>query len=113
MSTEQLREEFERWLISTGESADSQNRIYLSPIANISWNAWQASRASLSVELPKPHAYLIWIQAGRGPDDYWDDVEVSHSKEDKCCDGSDRYRVYSEFEVSEMLRAAGITVKEG
>ena len=43
------------------------------------------------VKLPNPHAHLIWIQAGHAPDDYWDDVAVSHSEKDKCCDGSDRY----------------------
>ncbi|OWS96345.1 hypothetical protein CEQ52_07505, partial [Enterobacter kobei] len=41
------------------------------------------------VKLPNPHAHLIWIQAGHAPDDYWDDVAVSHSEKDKCCDGSD------------------------
>lgn len=60
------------------------------------------------VVLPEPHAHLIWIQAGRGSDDYWDDVEVSRSEEDRCCDGSDRYAVYSEFEVKAMLDAANI-----
>uniref|UniRef100_A0AB39ABD2 Uncharacterized protein n=1 Tax=Pectobacterium phage Amona TaxID=3158137 RepID=A0AB39ABD2_9CAUD len=76
------------------------------------WVIWKDSRAALVVDLPEPHAHLIWIQAGSGPDDYCDDVEVSRNKEDKCCDGSDRYRVYSEFEVSDMIRAAGITVKD-
>ncbi|MDE7918441.1 ead/Ea22-like family protein, partial [Enterobacter kobei] len=38
------------------------------------------------VKLPNPHAHLIWIQAGHAPDDYWDDVAVSHSEKDKCCD---------------------------
>jgi hypothetical protein len=47
------------------------------------------------VKLPNPHAHLIWIQAGHAPDDYWDDVAVSHSEKDKCCDGSDRYPVYT------------------
>ena len=32
-----------------------------------------------TVKLPKPHAHLSWIQAGRAPDGYWDDVAVSHS----------------------------------
>jgi hypothetical protein len=44
---------FEKWLISTGEYAESQNGIYLSPIANISWDAWQASRAAIEIELPE------------------------------------------------------------
>lgn len=60
------------------------------------------------VVLPEPHAHLIWIQAGRGPDDYWDDVEVSRSDKDRCCDGSERYAVYSEFEVKAMLDAVGV-----
>lgn len=47
-----MREEFEKWLISTGEYAESQNGIYLSPIANISWDAWQASRAAIEIDLP-------------------------------------------------------------
>lgn len=63
------------------------------------------------VPLPKPHAHLIWIQAGYAPDDYWDDVSVSHSEKDKCCDGSDRYPVYARWEIEEVLAAAGISVK--
>ena len=47
-----MREEFDKWLISTGEYAESQNGIYLSPIANISWDAWQASRAAIEIDLP-------------------------------------------------------------
>lgn len=63
------------------------------------------------VKLPNPHAHLIWIQAGHAPDDYWDDVEVSHSEKDRCCDGSERYPVYARWEIEEMLAAAGIKVE--
>ena len=73
------------------------------------WHWWKKSRESLVVELPEPHAHLIWIRAGYAPDDYWDDVEVSRSEKDRCCDGSPRYRVYSDFEVVEMLKSIGIT----
>ncbi|WP_223802908.1 hypothetical protein [Kluyvera sp. CRP] len=66
-----------------------------------------------TVKLPKPHAHLIWIQAGHAPDDYWDDVAVSHSEKDRCCDGSERYPVYAQWEIEEMLAAAGIQVIEG
>ncbi|MCH9329196.1 ead/Ea22-like family protein [Enterobacter hormaechei] len=62
------------------------------------------------VKLPNPHAHLIWIQAGHAPDDYWDDVAVSHSEKDKCCDGSDRYPVYALWEIKEALSAIGINV---
>lgn len=63
------------------------------------------------VKLPNPHAHLIWIQAGHAPDDFWDDVEVSHSEKDRCCDGSERYPVYARWEIEEVLTAAGIKVE--
>ena len=68
---------------------------------------------TVTVKLPKPHAHLIWIQAGHAPDDYWDDVAVSHSEKDRCCDGSERYPVYAQWEIKEMLATAGIQVIEG
>lgn len=68
---------------------------------------------TVSVKLPKPHAHLIWIQAGHGPDDYWDDVAVSHSLKDRCCDGSERYPVYSIFEIQDACAAAGIKLEVG
>lgn len=86
MSTEQMREEFEAWLISTGESADSQNGIYLSPIANIGWEAWQASRASLV-------------------------VEFSTRCECCCSEGEKGILDAMAEDCAEEIRAAGITVK--
>lgn len=70
-----------------------------------------AELESRTVKLPEPHAHLIWIQAGHAPDDYWDDVAVSHSEKDRCCDGSERYPVYARWEIEEMLSAAGIKVE--
>lgn len=70
-----------------------------------------AELESRTVKLPKPHAHLIWIQAGHAPDDYWDDVAVSHSEKDRCCDGSERYPVYARWEIEEALTAAGIKVE--
>ncbi|MEH1299381.1 hypothetical protein V7I42_00065 [Raoultella ornithinolytica] len=67
-----------------------------------------ADLESHTVKLPKPHAHLIWIQAGHAPDDYWDDIAVSHSEKDRCCDGSERYPVYARWEIEEALSAAGI-----
>lgn len=66
---------------------------------------------TVTVKLPKPHAHLIWIQAGHAPDDFWDDVAVSHSEKDRCCDGSERYPVYARWEIEEMLTGAGIKVE--
>lgn len=73
-------------------------------------NAELESR-TVTVKMPKPHAHLIWIQAGHAPDDYWDDVAVSHSEKDRCCDGSERYPVYARWEIEGMLTAAGIKVE--
>ncbi|HHT7404052.1 TPA: ead/Ea22-like family protein [Raoultella ornithinolytica] len=70
-----------------------------------------AELESRTVKLPKPHAHLIWIQAGHAPDDCWDDVAVSHSEKDHCCDGSERYPVYARWEIEEMLTGAGIKVE--
>ena len=70
-----------------------------------------AELESRTVKLPNPHAHLIWIQAGHAPDDYWDDVAVSHSEKDRCCDGSERYPVYARWEIEGMLTAAGIKVE--
>ncbi|MDT8622995.1 hypothetical protein RRW91_07885 [Klebsiella grimontii] len=67
-----------------------------------------AELESRTVKLPEPHAHLIWIQAGHAPDDFWDDVSVSHSEKDRCCDGSERYPVYARWQIEEMLTAAGI-----
>lgn len=67
-----------------------------------------ATMESRTVKMPKPRAHLIWIQAGHAPDDFWDDVAVSHSEKDRCCDGSERYPVYARWEIEEMLTAAGI-----
>ena len=70
-----------------------------------------AELESRTMKLPKPHAHLIWIQAGHAPDDFWDDVAVSHSDKDRCCDGSERYPVYARWEIEEMLAAADIKVE--
>ncbi|WP_426770282.1 hypothetical protein [Klebsiella michiganensis] len=88
---------------------DSQREYYDGVIADGGKRI--AELESRTVKLPKPHAHLIWIQAGHAPDDYWDDVAVSHSDKDRCCDGSERYPVYAHWEIEEMLTAAGIKVE--
>ncbi|HDE1472439.1 TPA: hypothetical protein ACHB3O_001541 [Klebsiella pneumoniae] len=88
---------------------DSQREYYDGVIADGGKRI--AELESRTVKLPKPHAHLIWIQAGHAPDDYWDDVEVSHSEKDRCCDGSERYPVYARWEIEEMLAAAGIKME--
>ncbi|MEL5392838.1 hypothetical protein [Serratia nevei] len=109
---EESRKQFEKWFRSKHEGQMiTKGRGYSDPLTQLMWQAWQASRANIVVELPEPHAHLIWIQAGHAPDDYWDDVEVSRSEKDKCCDGSDRYPVYAEHEISDALRSIGLSIK--
>ena len=114
------REQFEAWIKSeTGfdlwrtnyPMTKPEDQQYKDHSTNLAWMAWQASREAVEVELPEPHAHVIWVQAGNAPDDYWDDVEISRSEQDKCCDGSDRYPVYARHEVVSMLDSAGIKVK--
>ncbi|WP_202914203.1 hypothetical protein [Serratia sp. P2ACOL2] len=106
---EESRKQFDAWWHEEYcHLAGSDEGVFVKYAA---WQAWQDSRASIVVELPEPHAHLIWIQAGHAPDDYWDDVEVSRSEKDKCCDGSDRYPVYAEHEIAESLRSIGLSIK--
>ncbi|HIG9874219.1 TPA: hypothetical protein ACYETI_002820 [Klebsiella pneumoniae] len=117
------REKFEAWFKSSFHP--DKTGPYIKDQLYFAWKAAGAElvealeKAQLSiaelesrtVKLPKPHAHLIWIQAGHAPDDYWDDVAVSHSEKDLCCDGSERYPVYARWEIEEMLAAAGIKVE--
>ncbi|MDV0591950.1 ead/Ea22-like family protein [Raoultella ornithinolytica] len=95
-------EEAEQQLCAANVTLDARAKLAESQLAELE---------SRTVTLPKPHAHLIWIQAGHAPDDYWDDVAVSHSEKDRCCDGSERYPVYVRWEIEEMLAAAGIKVE--
>ena len=53
--TDKMREEFEAWYINEGYCDRRPTRHlegYTAPNVNDMWLAWQASRASLCVELP-------------------------------------------------------------
>lgn len=54
MSTEKMREEFEAWAGQRGYSLERNSEAggYYAVSANVAWSAWQASRATLVVELP-------------------------------------------------------------
>ncbi|WP_245248447.1 hypothetical protein [Yokenella regensburgei] len=93
----------------TSEIAMAQGVSQLEFARNL--KARLAELEARTVTMPKPHAHLIWIQAGYAPDDYWDDVAISRSEQDKCCDGSARYPVYAHWEIEEALTAAGISIK--
>ncbi|HHQ2447347.1 TPA: ead/Ea22-like family protein [Raoultella ornithinolytica] len=87
---------------------EAERQAYLGLISKRDERIAELESRTVTVKMPKPHAHLIWIQAGHAPDDYWDDVAVSHSEKDRCCDGSERYPVYARWEIEGMLTAAGI-----
>ncbi|GKX40453.1 hypothetical protein SOASR014_41920 [Pectobacterium carotovorum subsp. carotovorum] len=91
MSTEQSRADFEAWIINLSKGcADLHVNIlgdYDDPVIISYWQAWQASRKAMVVELPDS------FDAAMGA--YGDTVVVTVS------------------ELKKSLRAAGITVKEG
>ncbi|MBQ4777695.1 hypothetical protein [Pectobacterium versatile] len=114
MSTEQMRSEFEEWfkpkkieMMRNGASLLSIKKLYKSD-----WQAWQASRAALVVELPETVAKITWHYAGSPPDDFYECVDIARHADDKSVDGSDPIPVYADWQIKETLRAAGITVKE-
>ncbi|EOB4235880.1 ead/Ea22-like family protein [Raoultella planticola] len=90
---------------------EAERQAYLGLISKRDERIAELESRTVTVKMPKPHAHLIWIQAGHAPDDYWDDVAVSHSEKDRCCDGSERYPVYARWEIEEMLTAAGIKME--
>ncbi|HHP5654546.1 TPA: ead/Ea22-like family protein [Klebsiella quasipneumoniae] len=104
-------ETYSKTAIEFREAARDENRHLKLELEIAEKRIAELESRTVTVKLPKPHAHLIWIQAGHAPDDYWDDVAVSHSEKDRCCDGSGRYPVYARWEIEEMLTAAGINVE--
>lgn len=46
------REQFEGWATNAGFIVTTKNDGYLYPATNSAWQAWQASRAAIEIELP-------------------------------------------------------------
>lgn len=65
---EQMRKEFEAWAEKEGFNIDRFGDGYDMPSANYAWQAWQASRAAIVVELPD------WFVFGIDAALYRDDV---------------------------------------
>ena len=76
-----MREEFEAWAVKTKDrfglpffiSKDDQDQ-YVDNATEISWQAWQASRAALVVELPD------WFVFGISSATYMEDVTAALDK---------------------------------
>lgn len=71
---DKLREEFEKWFKFHSDEEECTNFLemnsagtnYLHPHTDLAWIAWQASRASIVVELPDWHdPYENWMEETR------------------------------------------------
>lgn len=52
------REQFEAWATNAGFIVTTKNDGYLYPATNSAWQAWQASRAAIEIDLTNMHLLL-------------------------------------------------------
>lgn len=88
---DKLREEFEQWASNDRSELDVWQRghkagEYKNPVVRLMWKAWQASRESIVVELPK--AALTSEFRGDNPE----------------------YRMMA-FDVKQSIRSIGLSIK--
>ena len=112
------REQFEEWFDEYTSSAPGRCKILRSVVGyrNIAcqeqWEAWQASRAAIEIELPDQACLATWHYAGCGPDDYYEDIEISRKpSEDKSVDGTEPFPLLTKWEVEQVIESAGLKVK--
>lgn len=118
MSKDKMRKEYEaafidEMVLRCGEGFRSSVRLffvekepdgtYSNPIAHAGWWAWQASRESLVIELPKPYAVVGDYAACGGGKAVWD-VEYAEKITDRMCE---KTAVYDRA----GLEASGLKVK--
>lgn len=81
MNNDKMRAEFEEWIQSNGGDI-RLNGEYVSNVTDCAWQAWQASRAALVVELPvsvcRTHVFEIpWTsEAGMEHDEYYEIEDI-------------------------------------
>ena len=51
------REQFEKWATNAGFIVTTKKDGYLYPATNSAWQAWQASREAIEVELPEEESF--------------------------------------------------------
>jgi hypothetical protein len=92
--SDKMREEFESWWVSQPHRKQPvrfHDGDYVSPSVHSAWGAWQASRASLVVELPEAAKGFKWM------DNYQDGV----------CQGQSEMRISAIY----AIHAAGVSTK--
>lgn len=98
MSSEKMREEFESWAathyVLMELSTDFQDGEYVEPDMQYASEAWQASRASLLIELP---------------DDGIEDCQTAWG--DRCRDTFDCGYNFASLRHEQAIEAAGVKVK--
>lgn len=115
------REQFEEWVSGTTNSdlhrsimlCRHENGNYNQLSTNHKWEAWQASRAMIEIELPNQACLATWHYAGCGPDDYYEAIEISRKpSEDKSADGTEPFQLLTKWEVEQAIENAGLKVKK-
>lgn len=103
---EKMREDFEAWWVSRPHRKQPekfQNGDYMAPAVLSAWEAWQASRAALVVELPQ-------VVGFEGAYDSHRDNEFSNYP-DELMDCDEVFALSRLIEVREAIEAAGVKVK--
>ncbi|RMS14543.1 hypothetical protein ALP72_02112 [Pseudomonas coronafaciens pv. coronafaciens] len=106
MSIEKVREEYEAWVLSKypnqhmGRFATGE---YHSTVIEHCWQAWQASREALVIELPAPYAVIGDYAACGGGRSVWD-AEYAKKIDDRMCEKTPVYDLVG-------LKAAGLRLK--
>ena len=113
------REQFEKFVVAVAGGVSLQtfmvhDSIYYkdSRIQGM-WRAWQASRAAIEIELPSHACLATWHYAGSGPDDYYEDIDISKKpSEDRSVDGTEPFPLLTKWEVEQAIEQAGLKVKK-
>ena len=110
------REQFEEWykskyLFQGYEFDKLENGSY--QWVESMWQAWQESRAAIEIKLPNQACLAAWHYAGCGPDDYYEDIEISRKpSKDKSVDGTEPFPLLTKWEVEQAIEQAGLKVKK-
>ena len=110
------REQFEAWYKSKylfqGYEFDKLENGSYQWIESM-WQAWQASRLAIEIKLPNQACLATWHYAGCGPDDYYEDIEISRNpSKDKSVDGTEPFPLLTKWEVEQAIEQAGLKVKK-
>lgn len=99
------REQFDKWVKESMHPSVSHTMV------SICWDAWQASRQCIEVDLNPIPEKAIAVYGGYGPDNYYDTIEIARSHKEVSADGSPAMSIYLDWQISEAFEKAGIKIK--